>query len=295
MMNTNDLDNIIYMSRIDTLETKEPYSNRIDDINDIKGIEKHYDKNNNIITKYNPNNFSYQYSTDYNLTKTIDTLEEMTNVLTVIDPNKIEYRRIDIATDISKKFIDISKFLDLTHKCLRAKEKDGKAWHNISDNDLRTSNYLYRNKYKMEIEFYDKDKESNGKANYPTRMEVRFLRISSKDLKLHIDNTIKLWNSMPSNLQQVEKEMIEILKNKFIEDKQAKKIANFTEFVCKYQEYIYTQRILKELYIFSGLNGSYKPWLQKYRNNHNIEFYTISHLKTFSKNIIKSLKEYKKS
>lgn len=296
MAKDNNLNSISYNSRIDTLQTKEPISNRLDNtLIDIKGIEKRYDENNNIVTKYNPNNFGWKYSTDYKKSKTVETLEQMQTKLTIIDKNEVEYKRIDIATDISASFDENSKFLDLIHRCIRAKEKGGVAWRNISESDEKTSNYLYHNRFKLEIEFYDKEKESNGTSNYPTRMEIRFLRIFSKSFDLHINNSIDLWKAMPNNLDQVEAQVIDVLKAKWTEEKTLNKGLTFTEFVYKWESKMFTQRILKELYKFSGLNGSYKSWLQRYKNGHQIEFYTQNQLKTFSKNVIKSLKDYLKS
>lgn len=289
------MNNIEFKSRIDTLETKEPLSNRANsEIKDIKGTESLCSKNFEVITKYNPNNADYEYSKDYNLSKTIISFNKMQDKLNVIDKNQVAFKRIDIATDISKDFDDISKFLDLSHKCIRANEKDGKAWSNVDETDLNTSNYLYRNRFKLEIEFYNKSKE-NAKANYPTRMEIRFLRISSKDLTFHINKAISLWNSMPSNLEQVEKLMSEILINRYLEEKNLNPKLKFSTFVYKYSKYIYTQNILKSIYSKTGLKRSFKSWLQDYRKTYSIEFYTKSDLTKFSKNVTNSLKDYLKS
>ncbi len=290
------MNNIEFKSRIDTLETREPLSNRANlEIKDLKGTETRYNKNFEVITKYNPNNFKYEYSNEYKLSKTIEDFNEMQEQLTVIDKNLVAIRRIDIATDISKNFDDISKFLDLTHKCIRAKEKDGKAWSNVDETDLNISNYLYKNRFKLEIEFYNKFKESNGKAHYPTRMELRFLRVSSKDFKLHINNAINLWKAMPGNLDDVEQQTINILKAKLVEDRQLNPGLKFSTFVYKYSKYIYTQNILKELYKETSLKRAFKSWLQDYKKKYCIEFYTKTDLINFSKNVIKSLKDYIKN
>ncbi|MCS6133267.1 hypothetical protein EXM65_17855 [Clostridium botulinum] len=295
MINDKDLNSITYCSRIDTLETREPVSNRRDiTICDIKGIHKNYIINDFVKTVYNPNNFNFGYNTEYKLSKTISTLDQMQTVMTVLELDNVEYKRVDIATDISVEFKDISKFLDLIHKCIRAKEKGGKAWDNTCEDTLNISNYRFINR-SLGIEFYDKLKESAGKALYPTRMEIRFLRISSKDFKFHVNNSINLWKAMSNNLDQVENEIVEILKNKWTEEKELSIGLTFTEFVYKWSDKIFTTTILKELYKFSGLKGSYKSWLQRYRSNHHIEFYSKNNLRIFSKNIIESLKDYLKN
>lgn len=291
------MNNIEYKSRIDTLETKELLSNRANqEIINIKGAETTCGrKPDTIITKYNPNNAGHEYSKDFSLSKTIETFNEMQDILTVINKDEVAFKRIDIATDISIDFEEISKFLDFAHKCIRVKEKDGKAWANIDETDLNISNYLYSNKSKLEIEFYDKKKESNDKANYPTRMEIRFVRISSKDFKFHINKAISLWNTVPENLASVEQQMVNILKSKWIKEKSLNPGLTFAAFTYKYNKYIYTQSILKSIYAETGLKRAFKSWLQDYRKKYSIEFYTKTDLSKFSKNVIKSLKDYSKS
>ncbi|NFF82331.1 hypothetical protein FC764_13995 [Clostridium botulinum] len=288
MIDNNTLNNIKLNSRIDTLQTTEIKENRLD-VFDIKGAHS-YEKNGNVITKYNPNNFESKYSTDYKLSKTINILEQMQVSLKIVDLDKVSYCRVDIATDISIYFNDISKFLDLIHKCIIAREKDGSAWHNVYETDLEVSSYFYKNKDKLEIQFYDKHKESNGTANFPTRMEIRFLRIVSKDLELHVKKSILLWSTVATNLEDVENVIIQVLKNKWIKEKELNPGLSLTTFTYKWADKLFTQRILKELYSFVGLSGSFKVWLQKYRKNHHIEFYTKTQLNNFSQNVIGSLK-----
>ncbi len=289
------MNSIEFKSRIDTIETKDLLTNRdTTEIKDIKGTETRYNKNFELITKYNPNNCNYEYSNEYKLSNTISRFNEMQEKLKVIDSDKVSIRRVDIATDVSKSFDDISKFLDLTHKCIRAKENGGKAWGNIDETDLNTSNYLYRNRFRLEIEFYNKHKE-NPKANYPTRMELRFLRISSKNFKAHINNAITLWKSVPDNLEYVEDKMIDILSEKWLQEKSSNPKLLLSTFVYKYSQYMYTKNILKALYSKTDLKRDFRYWLQDYRKNYSIEFYTKTDLTNFSRNIIKSLKDYSKS
>lgn len=288
------MNNAEFKSRLDTLETKELQDNRKTLIFDLKGTESYLNKNLEIITKLNPNNFNFEYSKDYKLSQTVKTLKEMQTALSVVNADKVNFKRIDIATDLSLNFDDISKFLDLTHKCIRAKEKEGKAWSNLDETDLNTSNYLYRNRFKMEVEFYNKLKE-NPNANYPTRMEIRFLRISSKDFKLHINNAITLWKAMPNNLKDVEQQAIKLLKTKWLEERALNNGLTFSTFVYKYSDYIYTQNILKALYKETGLKSDFRYWIKDYKKKFHIEFYTKTDLIEFSKNVIKSLKDYVKN
>lgn len=289
------MNNIEFNSRIDTLETKEPLSNRAaSEIIDIKGTEAFYNKNLDIITKYNPNNYGPQYNNEYKLSKTMSTFKEMQDQLTVIDDTKVAITRVDIATDIDKDFYEISKFLDFIHKCIRAKEKDGLGWTNLDEEDMEANNYLYKSKNKLMIEFYNKHKQNSG-ATYPTRMEIRFLRIFSKNLEFHVKKTMDLWKAMPNNLEIVEQEMIRRLKQKWIQENKINTELKFNEFVYAYRKYFYTRGILKSLYDESGLTREFRSWLTDYRKRKPMELYSKADLTNFSKSVIKSLKAYKNS
>lgn len=287
------MNNLMYKSRIDTLETRELTDNRNGpELIELKGVEVQYIKNDTVITRYNPNNTEDTYSQKYSLRTTEENLKTMQQQLGVIHPQNTRIRRIDIATDIDGTFEDLRKFLDLAHKCIRAQEVGGRAWTNIDEKDLEASNYLYRNPSRLEIEFYDKRKQSFGRAKYPTRLEIRFLRVYSNNLSLHVKNTIKLWNRMPDSLNQVEKQMLGILKQKWEEEYQKNHKLKFSDFVYKYSNFIYTREILAMLYSETGLKRAFNYWIQDYRKKYNIQFYTRRHLIKFSEGIVRSLDSY---
>lgn len=279
-----------YFSHIDTIQTKEPIENREIQNLSTRGIKLNKIIDNHVKTIYNPNNYKYGYSLNKTLAETENIIDKMMVDLTVIDIDAVEYKRVDVATDVSAQFDSISKFLELIHRCMTS-TLEGKTWINTDMYNLKESNIRFDNR-SLQIEFYDKDKESNGVAPYPTRMEIRFKRISSKDLKFHVKNAIKLWKDVPSNLEDVEGAVIEMLKHLYSDELKSRKIANFNDFVCRYQERIFTRHILEEVYKVTGLKTPFKIWLGRYKENHNLTFYTKTEIKTFVKDVIKSLKNY---
>lgn len=278
-----------YFSHIDTIQTKEPIENRkIQDLS-TRGSSS-YIKGGNIITKYNTNNCSNDYELNGSVNETENILNNMMAALTVINTDNVNYSRVDVATDITTPFASINKFLDLIHRCMVATLD--RTLKRITDTTTEAvESYIFKSNM-LEVEFYDKHKESNGLAPYPTRMEIRFLRRKTKDLKLHINNAIKLWREVPANVEEAEGTVIEMLKLLYKEELKSNKIANFNDFVCRYQERIFTRHILEELYKCTGLKDTFKNWLSRYKENHTIDFYTSKDIKTFSKDIIKSLKNY---
>lgn len=278
-----------YFSHIDTIQTKEPLDNRkVQDLS-TRGASS-YIKGSNIITKYNTNNCSSIYKINGSVNETEEILNNMMTELTVIDVNAVNYSRVDVATDILTPFASASKFIELIHRCVIA-TLDGTLKRITDTKTEQIESYIFKSNM-LEVEFYDKHKESNGLAPYPTRLEIRFLRRKTKDLKFHINNAIKLWREVPANLEEVEGTVKELLKYLYTEELKSKKISNFKDFVCRYQHLIFTRHILEELYKYAGLNGSFKKWLDMYRKTYNLIFYTKTEVKTFSKDIIKSLKNY---
>ena len=213
---------------------------------------------------------------------------------TVINYDDVKMNRIDIATDSTMDFVVNAKLIQLLHKCLVAKIKGGKVWLNIDDTDNKVSNVRFANR-DWNIEFYDKDKESEGNSLYNTRFEVRHLRIKSQEFEYHIEKTIQLWQGALNNLEVVDK--IEVEKLKRIADDERKECPNmrFTTYVDRHNAEIFTLEQLKELYKYWGLKGSFKAWLNDYRKTHILELVNKTQLNNVVKEVVKSLKSYKKS
>ena len=283
-----------FKSRIDTIQTKELATNRVEFDVEIKGKEETLNKKGELITKWNVNNMLFEYSNEYKLSTTKKRLVELMELATVINIDDVKMNRIDIATDSYIDFVENSKLIYLLHRCLTAKIKGGKSWSNEDDNDFNYSNFRFANR-DWNIEFYDKDKESEGNSLYNTRFEVRHLRIKSQDFIHHIDKTIDLWQGALNNLEVVDK--IEVEKLKRIADDERKECPNmrFTTYVDRHNAEIFTLEQLKELYKYWGLKGSFKAWLNDYRKTHILELVNKTQLNNVVKEVVKSLKSYKKS
>lgn len=283
-----------FKSRIDTIQTKEPVGNRIEFDVDIKGMtDVGLNKKGELTTKWNPNNARFDYSNVYELSHTKGKLVELMELATVINIDDVKMNRVDICTDSTINFVENAKMIQLLHKCLVAKIKSGKTWLNIDDTDNKVSNVRFANR-DWNIEFYDKCKESEGNSLYNTRFEVRHLRVKSQDFIHHIDKTIDLWQGALNNLEVVDK--IEVEKLKRIADDERKECLNmrFTTYVDRHNAEIFTLEQLKELYKWWGLKGSFKSWLNDYRKTHILELVNKTQLNNVIKEVVKSLKSYKK-
>lgn len=283
-----------FKSRIDTIQTKEPVGNRIEFDIDIKGMtDVGLNKKGELTTKWNPNNARFDYSNVYELSHTKGKLVELMELATVINIDDVKMNRVDICTDSTINFVENAKMIQLLHKCLVAKIKSGKTWLNIDDTDNKVSNVRFANR-DWNIEFYDKCKESEGNSLYNTRFEVRHLRVKSQDFIHHIDKTIDLWQGALNNLEVVDKIEIEKLKRIADDERRECQDMKFTTFVDRHNDEIFTIEQLKQLYKWWGLKGSFNAWLQKYRNAHIIELVNKTQLNEVIKDVVRSLKLYKK-
>lgn len=283
-----------FKSRIDTIQTKEPSTNRVEFDVEVKGKEETLNKKGELITKWNVNNMCFNYSNEYKLSVTKKKLEELMQLATVINIEDVKMNRIDVCTDSTVNFINNAKMIQLLHKCLVAKIKNGKTWLNVDDTDNKVSNVRFANR-DWNIEFYDKNKESESKSLYSTRFEVRCLRVKCQEFEYHIDKTVQLWQGALNNLEVVDK--IEVEKLKRIADDERKECPNmrFTTYVDRHNAEIFTIEQLKQLYKYWGLKGSFKAWLNDYRKTHILELVNKTQLNNVVKEVVKSLKSYKKS
>lgn len=283
-----------FKSRIDTIQTKELATNRVEFDVEIKGKEETLNKKGELITKWNVNNMMFEYSNEYKLSETKRKLVELMELATVINIDDVKMNRIDIATDSYIDFVENSKLIYLLHRCLTAKIKGGKSWNNEDDNDFNYSNFRFVNR-DWNIEFYDKNKESEGNSLYNTRFEVRHLRVKAQEFEYHIEKTIQLWQGAINNLEVVEK--IQVQKLCDLWDKEVAECPKmkFTTFVDRNHKRFLTMNIMKEVYKYVGLKGAFSGWLRDYRRTHIMEFATKGQLDKMVKEIVKSLKLYKKS
>lgn len=173
----------------------------------------------------------------------------------------IEPNRIDIAVDSSLKYNDYVKLHLYIFELITFKES---SRYKIlcTSLDTYTENNIYFKGRDLKLSIYNKALESNGQHPYETRIEFRWCRYVTL-------NTKKSANKV---------------------------IANFTEFVRKYDKYFYTQEIIKGVYATTGLKGGFNNWFKFFKKmNPNFKVYTLSDIKKYKNMMIKSIKNYIKS
>lgn len=223
-----------------------------------------------------------------------DVLKSEMHRMGVIDLDKVDYTRVDIAIDRPEKFEDCLKETRYLFHLLSLEFKDRELWYNKSFRDNKTNTFKATGR-SFELSFYDKEKESKGTFPYKTRYEFRFKRLKGIDLDKSIDRLIDKLKDLDKRVPMVELETINLLSNLFREELDKNIVRNLTEFVRRYRLLIYNANILKALYKVSGLKGSYSKWLEKYRSKSSMEFISNTSIKKQINECVKALKVYKNS
>ena len=210
----------------------------------------------------------------------------------VIDLDKVDYTRVDIAIDRLEKYEDCIKETAYLFHLLSLEFKNRELWYTTSLRDGKVNTFVAKGR-SFELSFYDKEKESNGAFPYKTRYEFRFKRLKGIDLDKSISKIIDKLKNLNERINSVELEAINLLTKKFEEEIEKNIVVNLTEFVRKYELFIYNGNILKGLYKSSGLKGSYNKWLEKYRTKRELKLISDTAIKKQINECIRALKLYK--
>ena len=225
-----------------------------------------------------------------------------------------DLNRVDVAIDLDIDFVKNFKLLDFLHSLLIASEY-GSALISINKKTYKKNSIKLLRQTSFELVFYDKEDESKGKAEYKTRLEFRYKRKIIGNLDIPVGETIARLNGGQvkknkqiiticpciDNMKIVEKQTLEILKNKWNEYIEERKKPNFSEFARCNADLIYTRDMLQELYRYVGLKGSFNEWLKKLKKGYteqgqkSIEFISKGEMKKFIADCTRALKKYSKS
>lgn len=219
-------------------------------------------------------------------------LEDSLSEIGVLQMDKVELNRIDIALDTNNYTMqkDFKRML-FCYELLTIKHKKKDRWYTTDLNTLQRNTIKFYDS-RFELEIYDKAKASNGMHPFETRIEFRYKRLSKDlaDTEVYLHKVMDKVREMDGKLLQLEDNMSKRLIKLYQLEKD--NVKSFSEFVRKYNDYFYTLNILKEVYKNSGLKGSCSKWLEKFRTTNNLEFYTAKDIKELQKAMIKSVKTY---
>ena len=259
----------------DEVKEEETYKVLKVNLNKING----YDKVNNIHEHY-------------------EKLEVVCSLLGIESMECIELNRVDIAIDSDLEFVENFKYFRFLFDVVVGKRQNTDNFNTEKRNNEKGTEekaVIKLTDRTTEICFYDKATESEGRHPYKSRMEWRFKRVSDTKYEKHLDRLIEKLKDIESNLDYVEEIATKILIKRWNKDKI--KCMSFSDFIRRNDNLCYTLNIVRNVYKESGLSGSFKNWYMKFNKsdtNKLVKFYTKKDITESKKEIIKSIKIYKK-
>lgn len=302
----NESDGIIKMKldltthcKIDSEELKVALEN-IQDMNEIDEDRKPFMKFKGIDRQGNARlmlHMSRQHgrydSNNYSYSKQMKGKSEMLKDLGVLVLNEVSLNRVDICFDYGLEYMDMYKLNDCMMGLYGLEYKEQEAV-DISDKRKRKPTSMRCSPRHQQLYIYDKKHESKGMHLYNTRVEFRFKDVRV-DEKTKIKDLSKLLDRLIVNFEAFEKQRADDLYEWYREDVASGVVRNFSEFVRHNDRFITTTGICEALHSKVGLKGSYKKWLNKYRQTNSIEFITKTDIKTMIAEMKKAIKTYMKA
>ncbi len=240
----------------------------------------------------NPNNFTRKYNPIHTIKEFKAIMEKIYILSKIKNSNKVNLHRIDISLDSSMCFERDFKFLLFTFELVTVNYNKSDKWYTTNLNTLKNNTIIMKTR-SIEICFYNKAEESKNRHYANTRCEFRFLRVSDKNYEKHINKVAKMLSKLENSIPKLELLMSQRLIYLWQDEFTKGDIKSFSEFVRKYNVYFYTINILKAVYNSTNLKGSYKRWLDRFRETNNtLELFTTSDTIYFRKEIKKSLNNY---
>lgn len=209
--------------------------------------------------------------------------------LVIQEDAKVNKVAINIDTELS--FDKNLKYFLYMFELYTYSNKKSDKWYTINLNTLKHST-LKKTGKKLQVKFYDRNDKNSSKNLYNSRMEFRFLDILSCDLNNHIQKLMNLIDVIDQNIELLDKNMSDRIIKLYDYEINQKSVKSLSEFIRKYERYIYTDTILKNLYEHITLKGCYSEWLRNYRRTNKIELFTKMDVNKYKSNCLKSINAY---
>jgi len=252
------------------------------------------------IIKHNARPTKKGYLFPLNANKLYDEeINTLTGILTAIQQIQADlgisewvFDRVDFAFDTTLKYDDIFKY-SLCIISLLSKKTRIKNAIDIQDINTKKKRALTLKSSTFEFQIYDKALESENKHPY-SRFEFRFKNIRSTDIYSLIKRLQRYIDYLTKCIHNVENQRINDLYALWKQENKTEcttQIKNFSEFIRRYSNDIFTRDIAKGLYT-KICNGNFDNWLKWFKRNNCIEFITKSEIENIAKEIKFALNRY---
>lgn len=195
----------------------------------------------------------------YILEKYSDFKKVMKTVFDEIGVDDFEWKRIDLSFNTldNKYYENYTKLNRLLIACFASATNDYNTYDTRNFWTGCTKSLATKNNYR-EVEFYDKQDESQNRSPYYSRLEFRSLRmradIETEFLTIWFDRLDKAVREFEDVQHKFNQHMAEIYLNDLKKKKQERQFLSINSFLMTRKDYIFTSRQMKNLLMLIGLN-----------------------------------------
>ena len=234
----------------------------------------------------------------YILEKYSDFKKVMKTVFDEIGVDDFEWKRIDLSFNTldNKYYENYTKLNRLLIACFASATNDYNTYDTRNFWTGCTKSLATKNNYR-EVEFYDKQDESQNKSPYYSRLEFRSLRmradIETEFLTIWFDRLDKAVREFENVQHKFNQHMAEIYLNDLKRKKQERQFLSINSFLMTRKDYIFTSRQMKNLLMLIGLNEKQaQNKAYNFKKHHKIEYFKKEDLAAIVADIKTKITDY---
>ena len=235
----------------------------------------------------------------YILDKYSDFKKVMKNVFDEVGIDDFKWKRLDLSFNTlndNNYYENYTKLNRLLISCFASATKDYNTYDTRNFWTGCTKSLATKNNYR-EIEYYDKQDESQKRSPYFSRLEFRSLRmrgdIETEFMKIWFDRLDKAVQEFENVQNKFNKHMAEIYLNDLKKKKQERQFLSINSFLMTRKEYIFTSKQMKNLLMLIGLNEKQaKNKAYNFKKHHKIEYFKKADLDAIVSDIKSKITEY---
>ncbi len=224
--------------------------------------------------------------------------EKMKKIFTKLRVKDFRWRRVDLSFNTMNKcyFQDYRKLNRLLIACF-INMTNAKNAYDTTDFWTGKTKSLAAKSGDLEIEFYDKQDESQGKSPYYSRLEFRSVRMRHDVEYEFLNLWVKRLDRMLDEFVNVQDRYNQCLAEVYLEDlkkqKKDREFLSLNSFLLSRTECIFTRKQLLDLFLMLGIEKEKaKNRVYNFPKSYSIEFISKKDLEDIVRDIQSKIREY---
>ncbi len=234
----------------------------------------------------------------YILEKYSDFKRVMKTVFDEVGIDDFKWKRLDLSFNTldNTYYENYTKLNRLLISCFASATNDYNTYDTKDFWTGKTKSLATKNGYR-EVEFYDKQNESQNRSPYYSRLEFRSLRmradVETEFLTIWFDRLDKAVRQFENVQHKFNRHMAEIYLNDLKKKKHERQFLSINSFLMTRKDYIFTSWQMKNLLMLIGLDEKQaQNKAYNFKKNHKIEYFKKDDLEAIVSDIKSKITEY---